>query len=127
LLMISLALPAIEAGRQAQRSTMSLLQIKQLTKACRMYAGDHGGRYPNSLDELVPDYVQDQKDLADPNQNDKTEIGYFYYGTGHFQTESNSDFFLMSKKSYRKDQRAVAHFDGNCDLEVATPLMEKER
>ncbi len=125
LLMISIAIPAIDAAKQAQRSAKSQLQIKQIFMACRGYASDHGGRYPNALDELVPDYLQDQKGLADPGQNDDTEIGYFYYGTGHFQTESNSNFFLMSKKAYRKGVRSVAHFDGTCDVEAATPPMEK--
>jgi hypothetical protein len=42
--------------------------------AARLYAADHDGRYPNSLDELVPDYLPSVP--ADPFAAGGKRLGY---------------------------------------------------
>ena len=52
---------------------------RQVATALRNYASDRGGRYPETLDELVPDYLADRELLRSPLSPDE-EVGYLYYG-----------------------------------------------
>ncbi len=114
----SILIPVFSAATESAKANQSLMRAKKICTGCRMYASDHGGKYPNSLEELVPDYVQDKSDLSDPGQKDKAEIGYFYYGSAHFQSEAGNKVLLASKAVYRK-KRAIARFDGSVRVEAA--------
>jgi hypothetical protein len=117
-LLAAILLPAFSAARDSVKANQCMIRARKIGTGCRMYASDHGGKFPNSLEELVPDYVQDQSDLSDPGQKDKAEIGYFYYGSAHFQNEAGNKVLLASKALYRK-KRAIVRFDSSVQLEAA--------
>jgi len=57
--------------------TKSLMNAKKICVACRVYAADHAGDFPPSLDALFPTYLQDRTMLASPLNPSEAE-GYIY-------------------------------------------------
>ena len=52
------------------RAGMQVNRIKQLILACRVYAEDHNGEFPSSLEVLHPDYIDQHffHAMEDPDQ-----------------------------------------------------------
>lgn len=48
--------------------------------ACKLYAVDHAGKYPETLSELVPSYLPDAKFLAFPSRDGSHALDYEYFG-----------------------------------------------
>jgi Domain of unknown function (DUF4190)/GYF domain 2 len=111
--------------KDAAHSRQSLAQSQMIAHACHTFATDHGGKFPGSLEDLVPDYLEDQRWLADPGQPGSTEIGYFYYGSGHFETENHNQILLASKAVYSR-RRAVVRFNAVARLEAFNPPIDVE-
>lgn len=53
---------------------------KQISLACRIYAIDNGGLFPQKLDELVPDYLTDKQVLEWKNPETKATNSWGYIG-----------------------------------------------
>ena len=48
--------------------------------ACRLYAVDHGGKFPETLPQLVPSYLPDAQFLAFPSRDGSRPLEYEYFG-----------------------------------------------
>jgi hypothetical protein len=48
--------------------------------ACRLYAVDHAGKFPETLPQLVPSYLSDAQFLAFPSRDGSHPLGYEYFG-----------------------------------------------
>jgi hypothetical protein len=48
--------------------------------ACKLYAADHAGRYPESLQQLVPSYIPDAQLIAFPSRDGSRQLEYDYFG-----------------------------------------------
>jgi hypothetical protein len=48
--------------------------------ACRLYAVDHGGKFPETLPQLVPSYLPDAQFLAFPSRDGSHMLDYEYFG-----------------------------------------------
>jgi len=117
----SLLFPILSAAHSGSAGERSLRQARWIAYQCKGYANDHGGRFPNLLSDLVPDYVQDEKSLTDPGKPGSHEIGYLYFGTGRMQAEGETKVLLESKAIYR-NKKAVAYFNGSADLVLAASV-----
>jgi hypothetical protein len=63
----------------AARPEQAINASREVSRALRTYSTDHGGSFPETLDELVPDYLPDNSKLRCPF-NPEEEVGYLYYG-----------------------------------------------
>lgn len=77
---------------------VSLSNAKQLATGCRLYAMDHGGRFPVHLDELVPDYITEIKSLrgivGDSADTPLYTYDWLYFGAGF--TDNNPPKVLIA-------------------------------
>jgi len=77
--------------------------------SCKLYAADNDGKFPPTLDALVPQYVVDSKTLVSPFAPE-VPIGYDY--TAGLTEESPPDKVLIEDKfASREHQRVVVHVD----------------
>lgn len=77
------------------KSAESLEKAKRIYAACKEYAGDHNGKYPPSLDALIPKYVADPSLFYSPY--DETEpVGYLY--TPGLTTRSSATAVLLEDR-----------------------------
>lgn len=88
----------------------------QVFRACKAFAADHGGRYPETLEELVPFYLADQQLLASPLKPGEA-IGYFYYGG--VETDSPTEPLLISKGMDELGRQIVIRKNGSLVLRRA--------
>jgi hypothetical protein len=113
----SLALPVFAAvqGRAHEKAQemKCLSEARQIARACKLYAVDHGG-FPPSLDELVPKYLPDAKIFECPLRKGQAPMGYDYVGGK--DTDSDTKVLLSSKATTRAHQRIVVTSDGAAAL-----------
>ena len=57
-----------------------LHRAKSIGLACKLYAGDHGGSYPSSLQQLVPSYIPDAQFIAIPSRDGSRQLDFEYFG-----------------------------------------------
>ena len=57
-----------------------LHQARSLAVACKLYASDHGGNYPERLPDLIPQYVDRPQILEFPLTDNKRLLTYQYFG-----------------------------------------------
>jgi Domain of unknown function (DUF4190)/GYF domain 2 len=110
----ALAIPAFSAARDRALATQCLSNARQIALACRMYAMDHGGNYPATLNQLVPDYVPDTHLFTCPITKDSTIIGYEYFGGK--DSDPPTKILLMSKAKTRDGKRIVIYSDATGDV-----------
>ncbi len=76
--------------------TVSLHNAQQLALACKLYAGDHEGRFPVHLSELEPDYIADVKGLRGivfgPDGKEESRYDWLYFGAGFTESDPPTVF-----------------------------------
>jgi hypothetical protein len=103
------ALPSFSKARDKAKGVKSLANAKQIGMGCKMYAADNDGKFPPTLDALVPDYVPDAKTFISPFAPE-VPMGYDY--TAGLTEQSPSDKVLLEDKfASRENQRVVVHVD----------------
>ena len=108
-----IAVPVYNSVQAKGKATKSLAQTKQIALACQLYAGDHKGKFPPTLDALVPKYCDDKKLFVSPFAPDEA-MGYTY--TPGLTTKSSADKVLIEDKfSEKEHQRIVAHVDASAE------------
>ena len=108
------ALPVYQAVQQKGKATKSEAQAKQIALACALYAGDHKGKFPPTLDALVPTYVEEKTLFVSPFAPDEP-LGYKL--TPGLTAKSPTDKVLVEDKfASREHQRVVAHVDGSAEV-----------
>jgi type II secretory pathway pseudopilin PulG len=79
-ILASIALPAMGEVSDRRERDNALSNARQIGTACRIYAGDHQGRFPVRLQELVPDYLPDPTILDCRYPDRKNPVPYDYFG-----------------------------------------------
>ncbi|MEO7319035.1 MAG: DUF4190 domain-containing protein, partial [Chthoniobacteraceae bacterium] len=59
-ILAGMALPVFSKVQERGTQTKSLSQAKQLAMGCKIYALDHNGAFPATLEELFPEIMQDR-------------------------------------------------------------------
>ena len=113
-ILAGIALPVFNAVQMKGQQVKALAEAKQVGLACKLYAGDHDGKYPATLDELVPKYLTDKTLLVCHLTKGGPNEGYDYAGG----TESGpAGKVLFSSQSITRDhKRVVIHVDGSGEL-----------
>lgn len=103
-ILASMLLPALNKARASARRTTCVNQIKQLSSACFMYAGDFQDYFPHD----GPDYNQWKYVLGN---------AYYYpfYDHGTEENEKNNHNKQWHCTEYNEDA-AVANGAGRCDV-----------
>lgn len=89
---------------------------RQVSIALAMYASDHGGKYPETLEELVPDYLADRALLESPLSPGE-DVGYLYFGGR--SNEPGHQVLMISKSADERGRRIVVRKNGTVRVEKA--------
>jgi hypothetical protein len=88
---------------------------KQIGLACKMYATDHGHNFPQTLDDLVPDYLPERKYFHESyGGDDEHGVGFDYFGGK--DTDPPDKVLLRSKITIKYGRRVYVYVDGSAEL-----------
>ena len=109
----SIAIPAYNGIRTSGIKTQNLANMRAVSLACRSYGTDHSGKYPDSLEQLQPDYIDTEAVLLHVNPADTKEENLFLYFPGGDMNDPDaaSTLLLAAPKPFR-GKRAVAYVSG---------------
>ncbi len=116
----ALVLPAVAGAQRKATEVQSMNQARQIVLACSSYANAHGGAFPDTLQELVPEYLPDQSSLTCPMLQQPGTIGYLYYGGT--QSDAPDKVLLVSKATGGQGRRIVGRVSGDVRAERYEPL-----
>lgn len=77
-ILAAILLPALNQARVKARDAECVSNLKQIGLACFLYADKHGGKFPDSLDQLVGEYLPSEKVLHCPSSPNPAAISYGY-------------------------------------------------
>jgi hypothetical protein len=104
--------------------TNALDRGHRLAAACRSYAADHHGAFPDELGDLVPKYLGDMEALTCQFGPTETAVPFKYKG-GHDSDPGNNVLFY-SENSNKAGKHVVGHVNGSVALEPLPQQVEKE-
>ena len=110
LLVVLLALSSAVFGEIRSRREMAecLNREKSLGLACKIYATDHEGHFPNTLEDLVPRYLTARNIFVCPFFPD-VKMGYDYFGGTDMDNPAN--ILIRSKMTFHGGHRAIVFVD----------------
>jgi hypothetical protein len=112
------ALPALSKAREQfaevqspgpAAATQSLSQAKQIATACKAYASDNDGKFPPTLEALVPKYLPDAKLFVSPFEPE-VPMGYAY-AAGLTDKSPPETVLLEDRYASQKGKRVIVHVD----------------
>jgi type II secretory pathway pseudopilin PulG len=118
-IMFALMLPAISAAKDKGQEVVAMNDARQIAMACMMYANDHDGKYPASLEELTANPSFDQTALHRPGSE-----GFDYYGAGKTESKIENPSttpLVAGKKANRQGRRPIGYADGHASIDVLPP------
>lgn len=118
---------------EKMKVTQSIMHVSQLCVACRLWAAEHNGSFPASVDDLFTVQIinnkkhtyltEDQRRILHcPLFNDDSQPGYFYHGPKLSDTSPARKILFISRWAAADGKRIVGHVDGSAALE--TPKVE---
>jgi hypothetical protein len=111
----AVALPVFSQVEQKGKATKSLSNAKQLATGCKLYAIDNKGKFPPTLQTLVPDYIPNMAIFASPFQTG-VPVGYDYT-PGLTDTSSPSLVLIEDKFAPQVGHvRVVCHVDTSAEV-----------
>ena len=120
-ILAGIALPVFSQVQLKGKQVKSLAQARQIAIGCKIYADDHDGAFPKTLDELVPEFVTREVFICPLSPPGET-MGYIYFGGK--ETDPADKVLIVSKAADRRGKRVVVHVDGSGAIEPYTPSLE---
>ena len=140
LALLGIMMPALSRDRAQAEQTMELSNLRQIGLACIMYANDHKGVLPQSLDETI-EYVNNPRVFVNPDHAAAAETikvlpkeqqaawikdhtDYEYLGNGQKVTaiRSPSTTPLAYHRTANEGRLAVVYADGHAEIVQAGQL-----
>jgi hypothetical protein len=106
-----MALPIFGATQIHARQTKAIGQAREIATACHLYATEHQGKFPKTLEELVPKYLPDRKVFVCPLSGPTVAQGYEYFGGT--DTDPGEKILIMSKYQDRDGKRVIVSVDSS--------------
>jgi hypothetical protein len=94
-----------------------LNDAKGIALACKLYAMDHKGHYPDRLEDLVPTYLSDKRFLVFHSTDGKRELRCEYFGGT--DTDRAGKILLRVQADKPEGDEAVAFSDGSGRMQRA--------
>ncbi|MEA3209116.1 MAG: hypothetical protein QOE70_2173 [Chthoniobacter sp.] len=94
-ILAGVAVPVFGEVQERGKATKSLSNAKQIGLGCKLYAQDNNGKFPPSIEALVPDYLPDRSVFISPFAPNEP-IGYAY--TSGLTEASPPDTVLVEDK-----------------------------
>ena len=124
---VGVALPQILKGASVNHPASSftyelsdpaacLTHARLIAAACKRYATDHQGRFPQTLEQLVPQYIEDKSILTYPTPNGAMSVGYEYFDGA--ATDPPTKVLLISRAETPDHKKVVATYDGEAVLKA---------
>lgn len=121
----TLLMPVTSKMQDAALLAKQKSELKVVSFACQAYAIDHDNRFPERLEELVPDYLADETFLK-WSGSPSTPVGPFpYLYRGGADTLAGSDEPFLASPVSIAGEIAVAYPDGRVE-EVSEALFEQQ-
>ena len=95
----------------------------RVAAACRSYAANHQGAFPDQLDDLVPQYISDPGVLT-CQFSVRDKIVPFKYNGGR-DSDPGSKVLFYSPNSDSTGRHVVGHVNGQVAMEPLPPELEK--
>ena len=113
---LGVAMPAMARARQQARHAVSMSNLKQLGLAIIMYADDHDGKLPESLEE-VWDYHREPKILESPQKPTAFDGPSYIYVKGHSLKAGSpaKQIIVYENPGYLREQITAVFLDGHVE------------
>lgn len=110
-----MALPAFAQVQNRAQETKTTADLKIVGMACKLYALDHDGKFPKTLEELVPKYLSDETVLTGLKDPTGRAGGLEYFGG----SESDPKDKILAATTPRKpgQRRLILHADNSVTTE----------
>ncbi len=118
-ILAAIAIPAFSSIQEKAVQAKTMSNARQLALAVKMYAQEHEGNLPPSLEKMVEENIVDQALLAQRPESSRTGDygqGWDYRGAGMKDTEAGQTVILVSVKADRAKKKIVGHLDGTVEL-----------
>lgn len=112
LMMVGMGLPVFMAIQESAESSREMDAVKKLLVACHSYALDNENQLPASLQDLYPEYIDDEALLKRHNKQSGQLEPYTYFA-GHSLRDPVS--VLVASPANGKGLRAVGFTDGHLE------------
>jgi hypothetical protein len=120
------AAPAAGTGNAGAVDQLALMRsinhVKQLCLACKLWAAEHQGVFPDSVDQIMsPKYLGDNPDYGIvhcPLLHDENQPGYAYLGKGQKDSENGGPILFLSRWQDSTGHRVVGHASAAVGLEI---------
>ena len=113
------ALPMIGTISEKGKATKSLANAKQIGLACKLYAADNNGKFPPTLDALLPAYMNDATSFVSPFAPNEP-VGYTYHAG---LTEKSPAAAVLVEDKFAPGvagQKVVVHVDDSGEVTKVT-------
>ncbi len=109
-------MPALGQARQQARGVASMANMKNLGLATIMYADDHGGKLPESFEQMR-EYYRDSRLLESPQKPVGFDGPSYIYVEGHsLKTGSPAKkIIIYENPEYLRDQISAVFLDGHVE------------
>jgi Tfp pilus assembly major pilin PilA len=104
----AIALPVFSSVTSRAQGTKELSDMRQVMMAAKMYAIDNDGKFPDSLEQLTPNYISDPNILFTVTSSGREQFTYIPGST----EVSPAETIVLVSPVVRRNRRAVATADG---------------
>ncbi|MFC1636059.1 DUF1559 domain-containing protein, partial [Planctomycetota bacterium] len=121
---LGIMMPALARARQQARRTVSAMNLKQLGLALNMYADEHQGTLPDSI-EQAKDYYGNAKILESPFKPKDFEGPSYIYIAGQDLSMYPGNFLAYENPGFCFEGVNVLHLDGHVEWMRPDVLMHE--
>ncbi len=122
-IMASLSVPAFNQVQMQGNQMKSISNAKQLVLGMKMYAQDHDGKFPPTLDALFDEQVIDDRRLLKVSGvANASDDGWEYRGAGLSEASPGNSVVLVSREAYSDKNKIVARLDGSAEAVLASEV-----
>ncbi|NOX98583.1 MAG: DUF4190 domain-containing protein [Verrucomicrobia bacterium] len=108
-----IAMPAFVGVQESAKISVEQKEIRMLVTACHAYAAKNGGKFPEVLQDLYPEYINDESVLNTMNEESRQPEAYMYFSGKTIKSEARS--LLIASPVVRRQYIRVVGF---CDTSV---------
>lgn len=112
-ILAAMMIPAFVAVQEKAKIVTQENDVRVLVTACRYYAEKNGGKFPDALQDLYPDYIDDKSALKTMNGENQELEPYMYFSGKTVESEPRS-LLIASPVIQKRHFRVV----GFCDSSV---------